>query len=52
MHLRPDIGCYGVGHAKTPDIDRLYVSDFDSQVMNLAESGETDEAEPNKLQPN
>ena len=21
--LRPDIGCYGVRHAKTPNIDRL-----------------------------
>jgi hypothetical protein len=29
--------------------DRLYVSDFDSQVLKLAENGEADEAEPNKL---
>lgn len=37
MHLRSDIGCYGVRQAKTPNIDRLQVSDFDSQVMKLAE---------------
>ena len=24
--LRPDIGCYGVKHAKTPNIDRLAAS--------------------------
>jgi hypothetical protein len=41
-----------VKQAKPSNIDRLSVSDFDSQVMKLTEPGETDETEPNKLQPN
>jgi hypothetical protein len=49
MHLRPDIGCYGVRQEQTLNIDRLYLGDFDSQEMKLTESGETDEAESNKL---